>query len=331
MHLLKSNTCIAPAQARWGNPSCANKAQCAQQVVHLHLHPKQPRSQVSRQPRAELISLLQRFTPHANVSAEDAEVAELLLSFSCGRPTSRPSCWASNTELPRSPPSPAQHPPEALRQLQSTAASLPRVQARPWQPQTAAGLPPQPAALPMAPPMQQPVPTVASLPCMGAQHPPAVGVQPDGNFRGCAAVFPLGFAKGTTVLGYGGGGGGGKPAGGAVSSAVEGCGGSGSGGRGACSEQAPGTSASALAPFVCMFCKGPAALRGEKRPTFFCSTCPTPSGARKRAQRAWLGDRIVGAAEAVLLVRSGRAANAPLQVCRVPQAPCRSSNPWACS
>ena len=57
---------------------------------------------------------------------------------------------------------------------------------------------------------------------------------------------------------------------------------------------------SVFSGFRCSSCRQPAVLRGEKRPTFFCASCPSKGGAQKRAQRALHGteDRIISVSEA---------------------------------
>ena len=57
---------------------------------------------------------------------------------------------------------------------------------------------------------------------------------------------------------------------------------------------------SVFSGFRCSSCKQPAVLRGEKRPTFFCASCPSKGGAQKRAQRALHGteDRMLSVSEA---------------------------------
>ncbi len=59
-------------------------------------------------------------------------------------------------------------------------------------------------------------------------------------------------------------------------------------------------------PFRCTSCRQPVVLRGEKRPTFFCASCPSKGGAQKRAQRALhgSGDRVVSVAEAIELLQA---------------------------
>lgn len=61
--------------------------------------------------------------------------------------------------------------------------------------------------------------------------------------------------------------------------------------------------------FKCTSCRQPAVLRGEKRPTFFCASCPSKGGAQKRAQSALHGadERVISVAEAceLLAARSG--------------------------
>lgn len=60
--------------------------------------------------------------------------------------------------------------------------------------------------------------------------------------------------------------------------------------------------------FRCSSCRQPAVLRGEKRPTFFCASCPSKGGAQKRAQRALHGssERVVSVSEAVELLQAKR-------------------------
>lgn len=57
---------------------------------------------------------------------------------------------------------------------------------------------------------------------------------------------------------------------------------------------------SVFSGFRCSSCRQPAVLRGEKRPTFFCVSCPSKGGAQKRAQRALHGteERILSVSEA---------------------------------
>jgi hypothetical protein len=75
---------------------------------------------------------------------------------------------------------------------------------------------------------------------------------------------------------------------------------------------APPRSPRAAAPgsvkFRCSACRQPAVLRGEKRPTFFCASCPSKGGAQKRAQRALHGpgDALVSVAEATELLQRAR-------------------------
>lgn len=70
--------------------------------------------------------------------------------------------------------------------------------------------------------------------------------------------------------------------------------------------------------FRCTFCRQPAVLRGEKRPTFFCASCPSKGGAQKRAQRALHGTngRLVSVTEAseLLAARAGAALQPKMQV-----------------
>ncbi|BDA47021.1 probable transcription factor E2F8 [Coccomyxa sp. Obi] len=74
----------------------------------------------------------------------------------------------------------------------------------------------------------------------------------------------------------------------------------------------------ASVPFRCTSCRQPAVLRGEKRPTFFCASCPSKGGAQKRAQRALHGNngRLVSVTEAseLLAARSGAALQPRMQV-----------------
>ena len=62
--------------------------------------------------------------------------------------------------------------------------------------------------------------------------------------------------------------------------------------------------------FRCTSCGQPAALRGEKRPTFFCGSCPAKGGAQKRAQRALYGadNRLISVAEATEMLACARGA-----------------------
>ena len=57
---------------------------------------------------------------------------------------------------------------------------------------------------------------------------------------------------------------------------------------------------SVFSGFRCSSCRQPAVLRGEKRPTFFCASCPSKGGAQKRAQRALHGteERMLSVSEA---------------------------------
>ena len=74
----------------------------------------------------------------------------------------------------------------------------------------------------------------------------------------------------------------------------------------------------ANAPFRCTSCRQPAVLRGEKRPTFFCASCPSKGGAQKRAQRALHGTngRLVNVTEAseLLAARSCATLQPKIQV-----------------
>jgi len=88
--------------------------------------------------------------------------------------------------------------------------------------------------------------------------------------------------------------------------------------------------------FKCTSCRQPAVLRGEKRPTFFCASCPSKGGAQKRAQSAFHGadERLISVAEACELLaarssapsagasaaRSAAATTAPLVQPRQPRA-----------
>ena len=82
--------------------------------------------------------------------------------------------------------------------------------------------------------------------------------------------------------------------------------------------RAGGKRQAAGACFRCTSCHQPAVLRGEKRPTFFCASCPSKGGAQKRAQRALHGSsgRLVSVAEAIEMVaaRSGTPAKPKAQV-----------------
>lgn len=70
--------------------------------------------------------------------------------------------------------------------------------------------------------------------------------------------------------------------------------------------------------FRCTSCHQPAVLRGEKRPTFFCASCPSKGGAQKRAQRALHGSsgQLVSVAKAIelLAARSGASVQPKMQV-----------------
>ncbi|CAL8471637.1 g11179 [Coccomyxa elongata] len=75
--------------------------------------------------------------------------------------------------------------------------------------------------------------------------------------------------------------------------------------------------------FRCTSCRQPAVLRGEKRPTFFCASCPSKGGAQKRAQRALHGTngRLVSVTEAseLLAARAGAALQPKMQAQRQQQ------------
>ena len=82
--------------------------------------------------------------------------------------------------------------------------------------------------------------------------------------------------------------------------------------------KAGGRRQGASVSFRCTSCHQPAVLRGEKRPTFFCASCPSKGGAQKRAQRALHGSsgRLISVAEAteLLAARSGGIAPPKQQV-----------------
>ncbi|KAK9918231.1 hypothetical protein WJX75_002424 [Coccomyxa subellipsoidea] len=67
----------------------------------------------------------------------------------------------------------------------------------------------------------------------------------------------------------------------------------------------------------CTSCHQPAVLRGEKRPTFFCASCPSKGGAQKRAQRALHGSsgQLVSVVKAIelLAARSGASVQPKMQ------------------